>query len=169
MAVEEFDSEYIHNGRGEGFTLHAEGATASIWNGRSVNTCNLSSGVDQVKCGILNKQVRQDQRGKKEGLGSSEYMVEFLANHAGSSTQSSSSIYKGQEAQATPCGGKVHGEYSIEGKADSDGNKSAGAEIKVESEDEKTSASAKVEAHQDKDGKTHTGGKFEIKKNSRPS
>ena len=162
MAVEEFDSEYIHNGRGEGFTLHAEGATASIWNGRSVNTCNLSSGVDQVKCGILNKQVRQDQRGKKEGLGSSEYMVEFLVNHGMSFSSSSNGD---QEVQATPCGGKVHGEYSIEGKADSGGNKSAGAEIKVESEDKTASASAKVEAHQDKDGKSHVETEVKIKKN----
>jgi len=60
-----------------------------------------------------------------------------------------------------PCGGRVHGEASIEVGIDSDGNKHAGGKIEAENEEGTASGSASGKVSYDDDGNAKAEAKFE--------
>lgn len=65
-----------------------------------------------------------------------------------------------EEPRIVLCGDTVDGSVSVRGSADTDGNKSVEAELKVSDKEEKVSGSVSAEVKQDSSGST--SGKVEV-------
>lgn len=94
-----------------------------------------------------------------------EYYCSYERNHSkdwnGRSVTAENTASSNISDMIVPCGERCRGEASYHAMIDKEGNKEAGVELKIEDEEEKSSASVKVDANEDSEGNFNA--RFEIK------